>query len=233
MFRSVSCLLACLCVPVPAQDVKPATPVPPGLRQDPAFTVTVPSWPNSTCPIMGKKVSLKLFTDVEYGRIYICCKGCDKKINNDVEAAYKTAYPTTKQIENKVCPVKGRPIGEEYHAVILQGHEFKVCSKACIKEAQGNAQIVLAKVLDDRIVDLENKTCPVTGEPVAKNSFAVVGTTLVRLSSPECVEAVEKDPRALVAKAKASVKQREPGPDAGKKPADAQGKKGESDHDHR
>jgi hypothetical protein len=239
-FAELLVLVCSLSFGVRAQDERPAAPPRPAQVQDPAFAVRVPIHPNSTCPIMGKKVSVKLFTDVEYGRIYICCKGCDKKIIKDVATAYKSAYPTTKKIENKDCPITGKAIGEDAQTVTLQGHDVRVCCKDCIPVAQASAQVVLAKVTDDKVVDLKNQLCPVTGGPVTKNDFAIIGTTVVHLSSPECVDEVLKDPRTVLAKAKESAKQQkgeQPRPgatkkDQGEKAAgsgkqDEQGQKGE------
>ncbi len=169
----------------------------------PALRVEVPTFANSTCPIMGKKVSMKLFTDTEVGRMYICCKGCDKKIQKDVPTAYKTAYPTTKHLDNATCPVSGEKVGDKPVEVTLQGHAFKVCCADCVPETKRNAQVVLARVTDDKVTDLRNAECPITSQPVVDNAFVLVGDTLLRLSSPQCVDEVTKDPSATLAKAKA------------------------------
>ncbi|HLU40057.1 MAG TPA: hypothetical protein VK081_11790 [Planctomycetota bacterium] len=185
-------LLLFLFTPLSAQQERaPADPPP----------VSVPAFPNSTCPIMGKKVSSRLFTDTEYGRIWICCKGCDKKILRDVEAAYKTAYPTTKEVANEVCPVSGEKLGEGAVEVTLQGHSFRVCCARCVPVAREHSQVTLARVTDAKVRDLRNAECPVTGEPVVANAFARVGDTIVRLSSPACVAALKKDPAGLLGKA--------------------------------
>ena len=101
---------------------------------DKASLVTTPIFSNSTCPIMGKPVSAKLFVETELGRIYMCCKGCTKKILNDASTAYKTAYPTTKKVLNKVCPIKGEKNDAKSPTVLIQGHEVRVCCKDCIKD---------------------------------------------------------------------------------------------------
>jgi hypothetical protein len=38
-----------------------------------------------TCPVMGGKVSKKLYADVNGYRVYVCCKGCIAKIKADPE----------------------------------------------------------------------------------------------------------------------------------------------------
>lgn len=164
--------------------------------------VTVPIFNNETCPIMGKPVSTPLFAETEKGRIYICCKKCISKIQADVPKAYQTAYPVTKKAGNAVCPVTGDKIEKDSPSVIVQGYEVSVCCEDCIKEVQTNTQIMLTKATDPKVVDIDNKICPITDKPVAKNAFCLIGKDLVRLSSPECVEAVKKDPKKALDKAK-------------------------------
>lgn len=176
-------------------------PAPPTAQKPAALQVEVPTFPNTNCPIMGKKVSMPLFVDTEVGRFYVCCKPCIKKILANVPAAQKTGYPTTKEVGNKVCPVSGEPIGDHAVAVTLQGNSFSVCCAACVEEARRDSQITLTKLLREGIVDVGNATCPVTGEPVATNAFVLIGKSLVRLSSPKVVETVEKDPAAVLQKA--------------------------------
>jgi hypothetical protein len=196
VIRSICFALPLLISPADGQEKGTAPPIP----QDQA--VTTPIFPNPSCPIMGKPVSTKLFAETEKGRIYICCKSCVKDILADVPTAYRTAYPTDKKAENKICPVTGGDITKESPTVVLQGFEFFVRAKEDVAKAREHAQIVLTKLHDPKLVDLENKTCPVTGEPTAKNTFVVIEGTIVRLSSPKLLEEVAKDPAKVLRKAK-------------------------------
>ncbi len=237
-------LLVALLVPTFAQDKTPkqeppkAEPVSPQKDsekkpRDP-FEVSVPTYPNASCPIMGKPISSTLFTDTQYGRIYICCKACAKKIRQDPETAYKTAYPTTKKIKNPVCPIMGESNEGSDFVVLLQGHEIALCCDHCVAKAQANAQTTLVKALDSTVKDVGNETCPITGEAVASNAFCLIGDNLVHLSSPTCVDEVKKDPKGTLEKAKkiAEAKPKEPShgdhdKDSGgaKKPAGGDGHK--------
>lgn len=171
--------------------------------QDPAPAVVVPAYPNSTCPIMGKAISARLYTDTVRGRIYVCCKSCIPKIQADVETAYKSSYPTTTKLNNALCPVTGKPVpAENPPSVVLQGREIALSSPDCVTKAQEEAQIVLALAANPKWTDLRNAVCPVTGKPVAKNSFVVIGDTLVRLAAPDLLETVRKDPAAVLKKAR-------------------------------
>lgn len=186
----------------PAQPAQPAAPA------QPALTVTVPTYINTTCPIMAKAASKAMFAETAKGRIYVCCPPCIAKILKDPEKAYAAAYPTTKKAGNKVCPVTDKPLEADAVTVILQGYEIGVC-KTCAAEANKNHQITLAKALDPKIVEVRNATCPVTSQPVAINAFCVIGNELVHLSSPKVVEDVKKDPAKYLKAAKDIVAQQQ------------------------
>jgi hypothetical protein len=210
MFCSQSVLILMTLALGAAQDSNPkptpeapTTPAPDKSKPSPPdpLAVTVPTFPNATCPIMGKPSSTTLFTDTEYGRIYVCCKPCIKKIARDPKIAYDTAYPTTKKAANTVCPIMGDEIEDAEHKVVLQGYEIALCCDPCNADARANPQVTLVKALDPKVKDLENTNCPITGDEVTANAFCLIGDTLVRLSSPGCVESVKKDPKGTLEKA--------------------------------
>ncbi len=179
---------------------KAAAAEPKAKAADPA-AVTVPTVMNATCPIMGKPASASLFADVQQGRIYLCCAPCAKKVKKDPERAYEAAYPTVRKAGNTMCPVTGQALPENAPTVVLQGIEIGVATEEAKALAPRLAQSVLAKALDPEVTEVGNRTCPVTGEPVAADAFCLIGKRLVRLSSPSCVQEVEKEPLAVLAKA--------------------------------
>lgn len=200
-------------IPAAAQDTAPAgaDKSPPAATEKPkdeappkpaAPVVTVPTYPNPTCPIMGKPVSDLLFTEVEEGRIYLCCPPCAKKVRKDPKRAYEAAYPASKSAGNKVCPITGEAVKAGGPTVLIQGITIAVSAEECVAAVRANTQIALAKAMDPAVKDVGNATCPITGAAVAKNAFCLVDKELVRLSSSECVEAVRKDPAAALKKAK-------------------------------
>jgi hypothetical protein len=172
-----------------------------------------------------------LFVDTEMGRIYVCCAPCNKKILADVERAYQAAYPTTKKLDNKACPVTGKDVDPKVPALLLQGQEIRLCCPKCAPLARDNSQVALIKANDPDVIDLDNKTCPVTDNPVARNVVVLIGKHLVRLSETKCIEQVKKDPLQVLSKAQVA-KQRESKPDQRSDrqlPADESG--GEQDRD--
>jgi hypothetical protein len=193
----VSGFLLALAVPVDADP--PAQP--PAAPAQPALTVTVPTYINTTCPIMAKPASKAMFAETSKGRIFVCCPPCIAKILKDPDRAYAAAYPTTKKTGNTKCPVTDKPLEADAVTVVLQGYEIGVC-KTCAEQATKNHQITLAKALDPKIVEIRNATCPVTNQAVATNAFCVIGNELVHLSSPKVVEDVKKDPAKFLKAAK-------------------------------
>jgi hypothetical protein len=171
-----------------------------------AIEVRVPTYPNSTCPIMGKKVSMALYVDTEVGRFYLCCKPCVRKVLADVPTAHKTAYPAVEEVANERCPVTGEAIGEGKVAVTLQGFRFFVAKQEHVATAQREHQLTLAKLRDAKLKDVGNGVCPVSGKPADVNTIVVIGDEIVRLASPRSVAEVQKSPADVLAKAKASVR---------------------------
>ena len=201
--------------PAPTSDAAPKEGAKPGAddgakkspetaapKQPGKLDVSVPTYPNPTCPIMGKPISDILYTEVEQGRIYLCCPPCAKKVKVDPKRAYDAAYPTTKAAGNKVCPVTGKALKADAPTVLMQGITFGLCSECCKDTVKANPQVALVKAMDPGVTDVANLKCPITGEPVAKNVFCLVGKDLVRLSTPACVDEVKKDPAAALKKAK-------------------------------
>ncbi len=175
-------------------------------------STSVPSAPNATCPIMGKKVSAPLFVDTPSGRIWLCCKPCIKKVLADVPTAHKTAYPVITEHANTVCPVTGTAIGAHAERLTLQGHSFQVCCSECAAKARTDSQPTLAKLLDTKLQEVGNTTCPIRGTAVASNAFVVIGEHIVRLADAKAADEAAKAPAATLAKAQALAKAQPPQP---------------------
>jgi hypothetical protein len=167
-----------------------------------ADAATVPTFQNEICPAMGKPTKTNLFVETDHGRVYICCKMCVKKVEADKEGMYKKAYATSKPAGNKVCPVTGEKLDAKAPTIVVQGLEIGLCCNDCKKPLLENAQIYLAKLNNPKLNDVGNKTDPTNGKPVVANTFCVIGDDLVHLSGSDSVEAVNKDPKKALEKAK-------------------------------
>lgn len=190
-----SCLLASFAA---AQESRPAGGA---VASGPA--VTVPTFQNETCPVMGKPAKADLFVETDNGRVHVCCKMCLKKVEADKAGMYKKAYASAKPAGNKTCPATGEPVDGK-STVTIQGLEIGLCCSDCAKPALENSQISLAKVKNPKLKDLGNKTDPISGKPVGNNFFCLIGDDLVHLSSADSTAEVMKDPKKALEKAKAS-----------------------------
>lgn len=179
---SVAPLLAPLLAP--AGDSPQGAPMgSPITRQE--LSARVPSYPNTSCPIMGKPVSNLLYADTDYGRIWVCCKGCIAEIHADPALAHRTAYPAEQRIQAERCIVTGKPLREDSPEVVLQGKRFRVADQAAVAAARKESQTILARLMEPALVEVGNAECPIDGKPVVANAFVVIDGRLVRLSAPK------------------------------------------------
>lgn len=88
----------------------------------------------------------------------------------------------------------GAKVGDKPVLITLQGYEIALASEDSVKPARLNAQITLTKATRPDIVDIDNHTDPITGQPVANNAFVLIDKDLVRLSAPSVVDSVRLDP---------------------------------------
>lgn len=191
--------------PAPAPKAPPPAAVPAAAPQPSAApVVTVPTYENKTCPVMGKPSSKALFTDTDLGRHYVCCMPCVPKIKADPARAMAAAYPVTKKAGNTVDPLTGEAIGERPFMIWLQGYDIALASEANATRARANAQIVLVKALNPKVVEVGNGTDPITGKPVVDNLFVLVDNDLIRLSAGTSVDQVRAAPEKARKAAKES-----------------------------
>lgn len=167
----------------------------------PAPALVTPRFPNANCPIMHKPASEALYLDTAEGRIYVCCLPCIDEVRGDVSAAAREAWPATQQVENRLCPVTGKPVPENAPKLKLQGYEFSLCSQGCVERARQNSQATLARLMTPGLTDLRNERCPLTREPVV-NEVCVIESTLIHLSSSDCLEHIASQPREVLNRAK-------------------------------
>lgn len=200
---STSLFLALWIAGATAQDAPRPEPTPPPSPPTEVATLTVPEFANTTCPIMGKPASASLFTDTAYGRIYVCCKPCIKKVQKEAEKSWKTAYPVVKPAGNALCPITGKAIDAAVPAVTVQGASIAVCCTTCPPKIAESTQIALAKANDAKLVDLANRGCPITGEETDPNTIAVIDGTIVRFANPKARSAAKADPKGTLEKARA------------------------------
>ena len=188
---------------LPAQDAPPkqdppAKPAP----SKPAESVLVPFFGNAKCPIDDKEVLRDHWIEVEGQRVYACSNTCLDTLKLEPAKALAKAYPEAKPVGNKNCVACASAIVDEKKPVLVkfQGQELKLCSAACEKEFHKRPAVFLAKLQWPEAKDAQNEICPIDRKPVDGVTVVIYRSTLVRLSSPECVAEFQKDPDAALAK---------------------------------
>ena len=102
---------------------------------------------NLKCPVTGERVDDEVFAEYAdkdndvYGRVYMCCPGCEKKVEANLEKLYHSLYRTDKKtgeekkpldLKNENCPISGKPVAEgqsiEYNGMIVH-----LCCPNCVK----------------------------------------------------------------------------------------------------
>jgi hypothetical protein len=192
-----------------------------------------------TCPIMGKPVTAEMKSTVVNGQqVFVCCPPCIAKIQADpaaaltkVNASY-VAYVTAERQAHSdhmqiaaqgICPVSGQKLGAMGEPIKVKVGENEVaflCCKGCLgkqlnAEHWATVQTNLAKA---------QGTCPVMGKPVdASMKSTVVNGRKIFVCCPPCIEKIQADPAAFVAKLDSQI--------AANTPAGANHQEGDG-HDH-
>ena len=122
---------------------------------------------NHKCPAMGGTVIPESFVTYEdkeknvYGRVYMCCDGCSKKVEANLVELYQKFYRTdpktgkpkeAKDLKNVECPISGEPVAEnvsiEYNGMIVH-FCCPGCAKGFLKDPDGKlAKLVPEKELE-------------------------------------------------------------------------------------
>lgn len=70
--------------------------------------------PQTTCPVMGGKISPKMYAEQNSKRIYVCCEPCISKIENDFTSYEQKLNKKGQQVETvKVEKEAAAPVETE------------------------------------------------------------------------------------------------------------------------
>jgi len=86
-----------------------------------------------TCPILGEKINKQLYVDTLGQRIYVCCKGCLKPVQENPGQALRALHDLgeyTESLQSK-CPIMGNDIDPDLFVEHL-GRRIYVCCKSCV-----------------------------------------------------------------------------------------------------
>ncbi len=174
-----------------------------------------------TCPIMDKPVDATMESTVVNGQqVFVCCPPCIAKIQADVEgslakvnASYVAYVAKERQalsdqlhaMAQGICPVSGQELGSMGKPVKVKVGEEEVaflCCKGCVgkqikAEHWSTIQTNLAAA---------QEICPVMDKPVdATMTSAVVNGRRIFVCCPPCIEKIQAEPEAYVAKLDAQI----------------------------
>jgi YHS domain-containing protein len=112
----------------------------------------------TTCPVMGGKIDKSVYTEHDGKRIYVCCKGCIAKIDEDPAVYIKKledAGITLERVQTK-CPVMGGEINKNLF-VEHDGMKIYVCCPGCIAKIKADPEKYAKKVADELKMDLQTE----------------------------------------------------------------------------
>lgn len=119
------------------------------------------------CPVSGEDANLAKSFDTDLGPVYVCCKGCAKKVrrNSRQYAAKITAQHKTLAKLDRIqvsCPISGDPIDPAAYFE-QDGKKVYACSKKCADEIKKNPGKYKQALLASYTYQTK---CPVSGERI-------------------------------------------------------------------
>lgn len=95
------------------------------------------------CPVTGKKLNKKMFTEADGRKVYFCCGGCVKKFEKDPDR-YQAALANSYTYQT-LCPVMEKEINP---SVFMETRAGKVyfCCKMCDEKLVSNPEKYLPKL---------------------------------------------------------------------------------------
>jgi len=157
-----------------------------------------------TCPISGDEIDKSIFTDYEGQRVYFCCKKCVEKFNRFPDGYLYSMYKKGERPENiqTTCPVSGKKLESKEFFVQVMNKRIYTCCAKCIKKVEANPALYLDKLEGRK----PQTACPISGDPVEKDTFTLVQGQKVYFCCPGCDKKFEAEPeRFFDAFAKAGV----------------------------
>jgi len=133
------------------------------------------------CPVTGEPANLAQSFDTDLGPVYVCCKGCAKKLKID-PAPYAAKITAQRKVLAKLdrvqvsCPICGGPIDPVAY-VEKDGKKVYACSKKCGAEIKENPGKYDKALLASYTYQTK---CPVSGERIDP-------TASVKLTSGESI----------------------------------------------
>ncbi len=127
------------------------------------------------CPVMGEPANLLSHADLPDGPVYVCCKGCIKKIEENPSkyakqiAAQRAVVAKLPKIQ-VACPISGEPADPEI-TVEHKGEKVAFCCGGCAKKFKAKPERFKAKLAAAYTYQTK---CPVMGKDINPKSFTTL-----------------------------------------------------------
>ncbi len=161
---------------------------------------TKKNWPK--CPVMGEPANLAMSATTDDGPVFVCCKGCIKKINTDPAeyakeiAEHRKALAAMPKVQ-VTCPVSGEPVDEKTY-VEHAGEKVHFCCNGCSKKFQENPSKYHRGLANSYTYQTK---CPVMGETINPVAVATMPTgEKVYFCCKGCDKKFMKDPAKFASK---------------------------------
>jgi hypothetical protein len=120
---------------------------------------------NHECPVMGEPVDPKSFVEYKdeenmvFGRLYTCCKGCNKKTEAKAADLYKRYFLTDAKtgkpkealdLANSECPISGEAV-DEVARIEFNGMKLGFCCEKCVEAFLKDPNATLAKLVPEKV----------------------------------------------------------------------------------
>ncbi len=101
----------------------------------------------TTCPVMGGKITSTSFMDYQGQRVYFCCDGCEGSMLKDPDKFFEQAAKDKVMFENvqTTCPVTGNPIDKKFFTY-YKGRGIYFCCANCIEKFNADPDMYLKKM---------------------------------------------------------------------------------------
>ncbi|MFQ5492378.1 MAG: hypothetical protein ACE5GE_16835 [Phycisphaerae bacterium] len=148
------------------------------------------------CPVMGEPVDFSVSMATDEGPVFVCCKGCIKKMKKnpdkyaDAIAAQRKALAGRDKVQ-VTCPISGKPIDKDAFAEV-NGKKIYMCCPKCVDKYKANPDKFAGKLAASYTYQTK---CPLSGEKIDTTAFATLPSGLkIYTCCSKCSDKFQADP---------------------------------------
>jgi YHS domain-containing protein len=110
----------------------------------------------TTCPVMGGKITSESYVDYQGQRVYFCCPGCESSFLADPDKYFEQAAKDKVMFENvqTTCPVTGEPIDRQFFTY-YKGRGIYFCCADCVGKFNAEPEMYLKKMREAEMKGME------------------------------------------------------------------------------